>query len=229
MQARIERLGRQRPAKFKTVWTEFGFCFSLLASMIMAVSSTPGPSLCQHPPLTMSVGIFRQWFQRDPTDPGNRSRHPCSITNVARERILSDHGGFLTSLRPPRRHLRWLHRLHVRDDLVLPLVFDRRLQPQLPHAKLLPRTSGSWTCCVFTCWGHAARKHLSPRAEKKPGVQSLWGLFADRLFHRYFLWWTEWTVSTLGLVFLDWIDITVSDQLHCFFDDTVRSLREAGL
>ena len=37
MQARIERLGRERPAKFKTVWTEIGFCFSLLASMVMAV------------------------------------------------------------------------------------------------------------------------------------------------------------------------------------------------
>lgn len=36
MQARIERLGRQRPAKFKTIWTEIGFCFSLLASMVMA-------------------------------------------------------------------------------------------------------------------------------------------------------------------------------------------------
>ena len=39
MQARIERLGRERPAKFKTVWTEIGFCFSLLASMVMAVSN----------------------------------------------------------------------------------------------------------------------------------------------------------------------------------------------
>ena len=37
MQARIERLGRERPAKFRTVWTEIGFCFSLLASMVMAV------------------------------------------------------------------------------------------------------------------------------------------------------------------------------------------------
>ena len=39
MQARIERLGRERPAKFKTAWTEIGFCFSLLASIVMAVSN----------------------------------------------------------------------------------------------------------------------------------------------------------------------------------------------
>lgn len=43
MQARIERLGRVRPAKFKTVWTEIGFCFSLLASMVMAVRNLFAP------------------------------------------------------------------------------------------------------------------------------------------------------------------------------------------
>ena len=37
MQAQIEQLGRQRPAKFSTGWIEIGFCFSLLASMVMAV------------------------------------------------------------------------------------------------------------------------------------------------------------------------------------------------
>ena len=31
--------GRQRPAKFNTIWTEIGFCFSLLASMVMAVNT----------------------------------------------------------------------------------------------------------------------------------------------------------------------------------------------
>lgn len=36
MEVRIERLGRQRPAEFNSVWTEIGFCFSLLASMVMA-------------------------------------------------------------------------------------------------------------------------------------------------------------------------------------------------
>ena len=41
IEARIERLGRQRPDKFTTLWTEVGFCSSLLASMLMAVSSTP--------------------------------------------------------------------------------------------------------------------------------------------------------------------------------------------
>lgn len=36
--ARIEHLGRQRPEKFKTMWAEFMFCYSILASEFMAVS-----------------------------------------------------------------------------------------------------------------------------------------------------------------------------------------------
>ena len=37
LQLQVEKLGRQRPEVFKTVWHELGFCFSLLASMLMAV------------------------------------------------------------------------------------------------------------------------------------------------------------------------------------------------
>ena len=37
-EARIERLGRERPAIFKTLWAEIFFCYSILASQFMAVS-----------------------------------------------------------------------------------------------------------------------------------------------------------------------------------------------
>lgn len=36
-QERIERLGRERPPNFKTLWAEIGFCYSILASQFMAV------------------------------------------------------------------------------------------------------------------------------------------------------------------------------------------------
>ena len=39
-EADIERLGRQRPDAFRTSFAEIGFCFSLLASMFMAVSES---------------------------------------------------------------------------------------------------------------------------------------------------------------------------------------------
>lgn len=37
--ARIERLGRERPPKFKSFTAEICFCYSLLASMITVVGS----------------------------------------------------------------------------------------------------------------------------------------------------------------------------------------------
>lgn len=37
-EARIERLGRQRPEKFKTLWSEIGFVFSVVMSQVMTVS-----------------------------------------------------------------------------------------------------------------------------------------------------------------------------------------------
>ena len=36
-QARIERLGRERPAKFKSAGAELAFCYSIIASQFMAV------------------------------------------------------------------------------------------------------------------------------------------------------------------------------------------------
>ena len=44
-EARIERLGRQRPAKFKSLWAEIFFCYSILASQFMAVYLPKIPSL----------------------------------------------------------------------------------------------------------------------------------------------------------------------------------------
>lgn len=35
--ARLDQLGRERPAKFKSIWAEVAFCYSIIASMIMAV------------------------------------------------------------------------------------------------------------------------------------------------------------------------------------------------
>lgn len=35
----VEKLGRQRPAVFKTIWAELGFVTALLGSMLMAVGT----------------------------------------------------------------------------------------------------------------------------------------------------------------------------------------------
>lgn len=41
MEARLERLGRQRPEVFDSIWAEIGFVFSISMSQILTVSKTP--------------------------------------------------------------------------------------------------------------------------------------------------------------------------------------------
>ncbi len=42
-QIEIEKLGRERPGAFASAWGEFGFCFSILISVFMAVRLEPCP------------------------------------------------------------------------------------------------------------------------------------------------------------------------------------------
>ena len=42
--ARIERLGRERPAKFQSFGAELGFCYSVIASQFMSVCSVAATS-----------------------------------------------------------------------------------------------------------------------------------------------------------------------------------------
>lgn len=82
--AQIERLGRERPAKFKSLWSEVLFCYSVLASQMMAVSLPLQSS--RHRCIISShlTGIFRLRFQRRPSRPHQRAGHPCSVRRLAR-------------------------------------------------------------------------------------------------------------------------------------------------
>src|ERR1700761_2656432 len=79
--ADIERLGRQRPDAFRTSFAEIGFCFSLLASMFMAVSDILSFKFSRL--LTYFPGIFHQWLRTDCSHLGNRTRHTTRTTNMA--------------------------------------------------------------------------------------------------------------------------------------------------
>ncbi|SPO05254.1 related to multidrug resistance protein [Cephalotrichum gorgonifer] len=52
----VEVLGRQRPAVFKTIWAELGFCFSLVGSMLMAEFFVSGFHIIL-PPLSQALSI----------------------------------------------------------------------------------------------------------------------------------------------------------------------------
>jgi len=84
-QARIERLGRMRPEKFSSLWTEVGFCFSIVMSQVLTVwYYVHGP----HTLLT-SQGILCLRLQCHSTNFGFRVPDTSNITNMAVERILT--------------------------------------------------------------------------------------------------------------------------------------------
>lgn len=55
----IERLGRERPATFKSIWVELGFCFALLGSMFVAEYLISGFNILL-PSLTPALNIPKQ-------------------------------------------------------------------------------------------------------------------------------------------------------------------------
>ena len=69
---RIERLGRERPAQFKTIWAEILFIYSILASQFMAVS----PRSQQHP---LQYSYNQSHFVSDPTDRNTLSQASTSF------------------------------------------------------------------------------------------------------------------------------------------------------
>jgi MFS family permease len=52
----LERLGRERPEAFKSIWVELGFCFSLLGSMFVAEYFTSGFNILL-PPAAVALKI----------------------------------------------------------------------------------------------------------------------------------------------------------------------------
>ena len=80
-QAHIERLGRERPVKFKSLGAELAFCYSVIASQFMAVSlaykSWPFVK-CSH-----AAGILCIWIQPHPSHIDDKARYPTSLSSMA--------------------------------------------------------------------------------------------------------------------------------------------------
>lgn len=93
----LERLGRERPATFPNKWIELCFCFSLLASELLAVCP---PSSSQA--LLTVVGILHQRLQQPAPSHHNRPRHPPRLADMACQCLLPRHGFLFTPLRPSR-------------------------------------------------------------------------------------------------------------------------------
>ena len=122
-EARLERLGRQRPDVFASIWSEIGFVFSISMSQILSVSFSFN---VLSPPLTYP-GIFLLWLHCHPSYCGHQSAYPSHLGDMASKRILLDRGIFPLDLWQARRHVRRISCLRRRHDMAYGLEFDCRV------------------------------------------------------------------------------------------------------
>lgn len=79
-EARLERLGRQRPEVFESVWSEIGFVFSICMSQILTVClSYPNISI----QALINTGIFCFWVHCHSTHSCDGSSYPGCVVNMA--------------------------------------------------------------------------------------------------------------------------------------------------
>jgi len=76
----LERLGRERPDTFASIWTEMSFCFSLFGSIFLAEYFTSGFNILL-PPVTVSLKI-----------PSNAETWPASVFSLVTGAFLLPFG-----------------------------------------------------------------------------------------------------------------------------------------
>ena len=136
-EARIARLGRERPAQFKSAWSELGFLLSVFTAQIMAVSLLRTANL-QH--ITDSIpkprswlitsGIFHIGIHDPPPHPGFLLEPLLNLHNMACNILHLNVRRLVPPLRSPLRPLFITPHLYLRSRLVLHLVPHRLLLPQ---------------------------------------------------------------------------------------------------
>ncbi len=130
-QQRIERLGRERPEKLKSVAAEILFCYCVIASQFMAVSCFLRRGAIIIGVSTKSeVGILCVWFQRHPSNSPTQTRYPTGWSSLALSRLCSRHGSLPSSVWSALRQIWRLSGLYLWIGMVLHLVCHHWLLSQ---------------------------------------------------------------------------------------------------
>ena len=171
-EARLERLGRQRPEVFNSIWSEIGFVFSISMCQVLSVRSSQIIILA----VLTGVGIFCVWIHCHTTHFDQRSRHSSCIIDMASKCILLDCCVVSLDLWPTCRHVWGLSYLCCRYDMAYDLGFDRWVLHQRNYAQLLSSPSRTWSSRFppFQCYDPG--EHLSTWSKKEPCVQYLWSM-----------------------------------------------------
>lgn len=126
LQRRIERLGRERPKQFKTLWAEVAFVFSIAMSQVLSVS-TSLLATCLY--LTV-IGILRLWLYSRAPLCRYRSRHASRINYLACLSLFPRHRCISADIWPSRGHVRWLSVVCRRNGVAGAVEFDMWVRPE---------------------------------------------------------------------------------------------------
>ncbi|EKG18642.1 Major facilitator superfamily [Macrophomina phaseolina MS6] len=95
----IDRLARQRPDIFPSVWSEVGFLYSVSMSTALMVNGWPASDNFSVLLLTASLGVFRCRLQHHPPKGFGRPSHCPGVQDLASQRFLPCRGLLLDRLR----------------------------------------------------------------------------------------------------------------------------------
>lgn len=189
--ARIERLGRERPAKFKSSVAEFTFCYSVIASLFMTVRSMAA-TLSKEIALTLNLGVLCIWLQCHPTELDQRPLYTASFCRLACKCLRSGLRGLLPPFRPSCRYVWWISNLPIWLGLVYSLVYHRGFFPERFDAGLLPGTSRAGPGCFPSVRCDVDGKHIQTRAPEEFCVQYLRRRRSFRIFPWYLRRRRDW-------------------------------------
>ena len=186
-EARIERLGRQRPEVFDSVWSEIGFVFSIAMSQVLTVC----PSIFRASMLLTLSGILCLRLYCHSSHVGKRLTYTIGIGNMAGQCLLLNTCVFPFSFWSSRRHVWSMPCLCWRTHVAHYLEFNHRLFEERDHVELLSCSGWSWISCFSSIVCHAIGKYLSAWPEEEPGIQHIRIRRRRGILHRHLFCWSD--------------------------------------
>lgn len=219
---RIERLGRQRPEVFKSLWAEIGFVFSISMSQVLTVSFVLIFNLliCSADS-DSGEGVFCFWLHSYIAHSGQKPGYTIGLRDMARQRFFAHPGLLSPGFRSFVRYVWRVSSICRRFHLACFVESDRRIFHQSYNAQFLsgPTRPRSGNVSTFQCSSH--RYHISTRTAEEFGLRNLWSMCSTGIFRGNFLRWVNSRVHTLGLVVLDWLLLGSHNSYHILFDNPV--------
>jgi hypothetical protein len=143
----MEKLGRERPKIFASIFSEICFVFSIVMSQILAVSSTTGNFIQKETEADLVIGVLHHRIQRLDPYSCKRLEYSDSIDDMANHSSLTRHLCYTFDMGPVNRHVRRLPSIQCRCNLALHILNHCWVFTVMANVDFLPRMPRISTRC----------------------------------------------------------------------------------